>query len=204
MFIYKYPPKGINVNQFAIKLKFLLKISTNRHSNYLLVLRFHSYSVSRPSYIHIYACPTEYVGAHVEFVRAHQCINDGVGMVLRPMYRLVQKKCPLLEFLSTLLPTNPGQPVHSLLAPREPPSPNLNPFIILRSSFMDWALILLESAGSIPWLNIQLFVICEAPWQAERKETSFYITQPLFCFWLSTVRSGWGLQVSLFIFSVTL
>ena len=133
MFVYKYPPKGINVNQLAIKLNFLLKISTNWHSNYLLVLRFHSYSVSRPSYIHIYACPTDYVGAHAEFVRAHPCINDGVGMVLRLMYRLVQKKCPLLEFLSTLLPTNPGQPVHSQLAPREPPSPNLNPFILLDS-----------------------------------------------------------------------
>ena len=46
-------------------------------------------------------------------------------------YSLMQKNCPLFQFLSFLLPTSLGQPMHSYLALTELPSPNLVHFLLL-------------------------------------------------------------------------
>ena len=43
----------------------------------------------------------------------------------------MQKKCPLYEFPSLTIPTNTRQPMHSLSALTELPSPNLAPFLLL-------------------------------------------------------------------------
>ena len=52
-------------------------------------------------------------------------------------YRLVQKKCPLFEFPSILLPTNLGQPMHCQLALMEVPSLNLAPFLLLDHVYVE-------------------------------------------------------------------
>ena len=56
----------------------------------------------------------------------------------------MQKKCPLFEFPSFLLNTNLGQPMYSLSALKELPSPNLAPFLLLDPSLPRPAWVVLD------------------------------------------------------------